>query len=217
MVGSVVASDDAGGAACPGVFVAGTSLAGASGVGAGCVGAGGDVCAKARALSAARTHNAKAHRRNATPAPQKGAQHYVPATRYDPRPPGKAASQSRFVKSIGAYDDVNKSSYRTNPRTAMQRVTITIDDDLATGPRTLHRGARLRQSLRGDTRSRPVRPAARRGACRRHETVPCSTRLCLRPPPARIAETAYAPTSTITTISRKQRCTFIWITTVAWR
>jgi len=61
MVGSVVASDGAGGAAGSGVVAAGASPVGASGVGAGSVGAGGDVCAEARTLSAARTHNAKAH------------------------------------------------------------------------------------------------------------------------------------------------------------
>ncbi len=60
MVGSVVPLDgtDCGGS---GVVVAGCSLAGASGVGDGCPGAGGDVCAEARTLSAASTHNATAH------------------------------------------------------------------------------------------------------------------------------------------------------------
>jgi len=61
MVGSVVASDGAGGAAGSGVIAAGAAPAGAAGVGAGSVGAGGDVCAEARTLSATRTHNAKAH------------------------------------------------------------------------------------------------------------------------------------------------------------
>ena len=43
------------------VVAAGASPTGAAGVGTGSVGDGGDVCAEARTLSAARTHNAKAH------------------------------------------------------------------------------------------------------------------------------------------------------------
>ena len=76
MVGSSVLFDGPDGAADSGVvFVAGVSVdgvpaAGASGGGKGWVGVAGGVCAEARTLSAATTHNATAHRRDATPAPQ---------------------------------------------------------------------------------------------------------------------------------------------------
>ena len=66
MVGSSVVFDGADGAAVCGALTAGVSAdggpaAGASGCGAGCVGAEGGVCAEARTLSAAKTHNATAH------------------------------------------------------------------------------------------------------------------------------------------------------------
>ena len=65
MVGSSVVLDGAG-AAESGALTAGASpdgapAAGASGVGEGWGGAGGGVCAEARTLSAASTHNATAH------------------------------------------------------------------------------------------------------------------------------------------------------------
>ena len=66
MVGSSVLVDGPDGAADSGVFAAGASpdgapAAGVSGGGDGCVGVAGGVCAEARTLSAARTHNATAH------------------------------------------------------------------------------------------------------------------------------------------------------------
>ena len=62
-------------------------------------------------------------------------------------------------------------NHHTRPRSrnAMQRVTITIDDDLAADLERYHGGAGLRQSLRGDTRSRPVRPAAAAPRSRRDD------------------------------------------------
>jgi hypothetical protein len=56
--------DGGGGALEPGGLIAspdGVPVAGAPGVGEGWVGAGGGVCAEARTLSAASTHNATAH------------------------------------------------------------------------------------------------------------------------------------------------------------
>jgi hypothetical protein len=66
MVGSSVVFDGPDGAAVSGVLTAGVSAdgvpaAGASGGGEGCVGVDGGVCAEARTLSAARTHNATAY------------------------------------------------------------------------------------------------------------------------------------------------------------
>src|SRR6478672_7501065 len=67
IVGSSVLVDGPGGAADSGVvFVAGVSVddapaAGASGGDEGWVGVAGGVCAEARTLNAARTHNATAH------------------------------------------------------------------------------------------------------------------------------------------------------------
>ena len=63
MVGSVVASDGAGGAVGPGLFVAGASLAGASGVDGCCADAGGDDCAQALTLSDERKTDIDANRR----------------------------------------------------------------------------------------------------------------------------------------------------------
>jgi hypothetical protein len=88
----------------PGALPDGAPVAGASGVGEVCGGAGGGVCAEALSLSAASTHNAKAHRRDATPAPRVA------------RPPpkqshGGSPSPSRLLNSIRGYDDVNRSSY----------------------------------------------------------------------------------------------------------
>src|SRR5262249_28062665 len=89
MVGSSVAFDEPDGAAGCGVFAAGASpdglpAAGDCGVGgAGCVGVGRGACAEARTLSATRTLNAMAHRRDATRSLKKGAQPFVPVTRYD--------------------------------------------------------------------------------------------------------------------------------------
>jgi len=62
MVGSVVASDGAGGPTGSGMVAAGVSGAGAGcAAGDGSAASGGGVCAEARTLSAASTHNAKAH------------------------------------------------------------------------------------------------------------------------------------------------------------
>src|SRR5262249_22912055 len=138
MVGSSVAFDEPDGAAGCGVFAAGASpdglpAAGDCGVGgAGCVGVGGGACAEARTLSATRTLNAMAHRRDATRSPKKGAQPFVPVTRYDAAESGRwPRSPSHGVTLLASMTmSINRLTRPTRVG-AMQRVTITIDDDLA--------------------------------------------------------------------------------------
>src|SRR4029077_12295256 len=81
----------------------------------------------------ASTNHANANRRTAPPRKRP---RFTPARRYDAAPAGggadghTAARRQHLCKV--RYDDVNKSSYSDSlQESAMQRVTITIDDDLA--------------------------------------------------------------------------------------
>ena len=116
--------------------------------------------AQKRARSAPQRRTTPQHI-DATPLQPPESRGLLPPKRYDVR----RAREGRFrhpvsLKSIGGYDDVNYSSYSRSVRTSDAARHNNNRRGSRCGARALHGGARLRQSLRGNTRSSAIRPAA---------------------------------------------------------